>query len=144
MKLQKIHFKTTLSPWIRTSRIGIAVGLLSLAVIPTVGKALLQNGPRNLPEFLNRLPDSNDEEKMRQQKQNQQDFEAANAARKKQVSEQTTKLLKLATDLKEEVDKTGKDTLSVDTIRKAEAIEKLARNIKAKLTESNPGYHAQK
>ncbi len=144
MKLQKIHFKTTLSPWIKTSRIGIAVGLLSLAVIPAVGKALLQNGPRNLPEFLNRLPDSNDEEKMRQQKQNQQDFEAANAARKKQVSEQTTKLLKLATDLKEEVDKTGKDTLSVDTIRKAEAIEKLARNIKAKLTESNPGYHAQK
>ena len=142
MKLQKIQ--PTLSPWIKTSRIGIAVGLLSLAVIPAVSKALLQNGPRNLPEFLNRLPDSNDEEKMRQQKQNQQDFEAANAARKKQVSEQTTKLLKLATDLKEEVDKTGKDTLSVDTIRKAEAIEKLARNIKAKLTESNPGYHAQK
>ena len=142
MKLQKNQ--PTLSPWIKTSRIGIAVGLLSLAVIPAVSKALLQNGPRNLPEFLNRLPDSNDEEKMRQQKQNQQDFEAANAARKKQVSEQTTKLLKLATDLKEEVDKTGKDTLSVDTIRKAEAIEKLARNIKAKLTESNPGYHAQK
>ena len=127
----------------KTSRIAIAAGLVTVAIIPSVGKALLQNSPRNVPEFLNHLPDANDEEKMRQQKQTQQDFEAANAARKKQVSEQTAKLLKLATDLKEEVDKTGKDTLSVDSIRKAEAIEKLARNIKAKLTESNPGYHAQ-
>ena len=144
MKLQEIQFKTIFSPWMKISRIAIAAGLVAVAIIPSVGKALLQNGPRNVPEFLNHLPDANDEEKMRQQKQTQQDFEAANAARKKQVSEQTAKLLKLATDLKEEVDKTGKDTLSVDTIRKAEAIEKLARNIKAKLTESNPGYHAQK
>jgi len=144
MKLQQIHFKAIFSPWMKTSRIGIALGLVAVAIIPTVGKALLQSGPRNLPEFLNRLPDANDEEKMRQQKQTQQDFEAANAARKKQVAEQTAKLLKLATDLKEEVDKTGKDTLSLDSIRKADAIEKLAHNIKAKLTESNPGYHAQK
>ena len=144
MKLQQIHFKAIFSPWTRTSRMGIAIGLVAVAIIPTVGKALLQSGFRNLPEFLNRLLDANDEEKMRQQKQTQQDFEAANAARKKQVAEQTAKLLKLATDLKEEVDKTGKDTLSLDSIRKADAIEKLAHNIKAKLTESNPGYHAQK
>jgi len=145
MKLQKIPFKTIFSLSLpKATRIGIAVGLLSLAIVPPVGRALLQSGPRNLPEFLNRLPDANDEEKMRQQKQNQQDFEAANAARKKQVSEQTTKLLKLATDLKEEVDKTNKNTLSINTIQKAKTIKKLAHNIKSKLTESNAGYHAQK
>lgn len=42
-------------------------------------------------------------------------------------------LLQLATDLKKEVDKTNKDTLSVDVIRKAEMIQKLARGVKEKI-----------
>jgi len=45
----------------------------------------------------------------------------------------SAQLLQLATDLKKEVDKTTKDTLSVDVIRKAEMIQKLARGVKEKI-----------
>jgi hypothetical protein len=60
-------------------------------------------------------------------------FDAANAERTKQIAEDSAKLLQLATDLKAEVDKTDKDTLSVTVIRKADEIEKLARAVKEKM-----------
>jgi hypothetical protein len=135
MRLQKIPLLKVLRlPWLKARQVGILTGLVAVAMIPIVGKALLQNSPRNIPEFINRLPDANDQAKMRQQQMSQQDFEAANALRNKQVSEQTAKLLKLANDLKVEVDRAGKDTLSLNAIRKADAIEKLAHNIKEKMT----------
>jgi hypothetical protein len=59
--------------------------------------------------------------------------------RKKQISDQSAMLLKLATELKTEVDKTTKDTLSLEVIRKADEIEKLAHGVKeqTKLTAAN-------
>jgi len=62
-----------------------------------------------------------------------QNFEAANAERRKQISDDSARLLKLATDLKTEVDKTTKDTLSLSVIRKADEIEKLAHGVKEKM-----------
>src|SRR5476651_2657857 len=40
------------------------------------------------------------------------------------------KLLELATELKRYVDKSGEDMLSLDVLRKAEELEKLARQVK--------------
>ena len=51
----------------------------------------------------------------------------------KQIVEANAKLLKLATDLKNEVDKTTLDTLSIGIIRKAEEIEKLAHSLREKM-----------
>jgi hypothetical protein len=59
-----------------------------------------------------------------------QDAEAINGQRKMQIADESAKLLKLATDLKAEVDKTTKDTLSLTVIRKADEIEKLAHSVK--------------
>jgi hypothetical protein len=81
----------------------------------------------------NRLPDANDQMRLRDQQAKQQDFASANAERKRQIAEDSAKLLKLATDLKAEVDKTSKDTLSLNVIRKADEIEKLAHNVKEKM-----------
>jgi hypothetical protein len=50
--------------------------------------------------------------------------------RQKKLAADTDKLLALATDLKKEVDKTNKDILSLDVVKKAEEIEKLARSMK--------------
>jgi hypothetical protein len=50
--------------------------------------------------------------------------------RQKKLEADTDKLLALATDLKKSVDKTNKDILSVDVVKKAEEIEKLARSMK--------------
>jgi hypothetical protein len=46
------------------------------------------------------------------------------------ATEDSARLLKLATDLKAEVDKTTKDTLSLNVIRKAEEIERLAKSVR--------------
>jgi uncharacterized protein YlxW (UPF0749 family) len=53
--------------------------------------------------------------------------------RQKRLVADTDKLLALATELKQEVDKTNKDVLSVDVIKKADAIEKLARSVKERM-----------
>jgi len=88
--------------------------------------------PYLVPEA-NRLPDVNDQMKMHQQQAKEQNFEAANAERKKQLANDSAKLLTLAMSLKAEVDKTSKDTLSLNVIRKADEIEKLAHNVKEKM-----------
>jgi hypothetical protein len=54
------------------------------------------------------------------------------AERKKQLAEQSKALLQMATELKSEVDKTNKDTLSMQVIRKAEELEKLAHSVRAR------------
>ena len=57
----------------------------------------------------------------------------ANQARQAELKRDTEKLLKLATELKESVDKSSEGTLSLDVIKKAEEIEKLARSVKDKM-----------
>lgn len=90
------------------------------------------NRPVLLPEA-NRLPDANDRMQMDQQQSKKDKFEAANAARRKQIADDAAKLLELATQLKAAVDKTDKDTLSLDVIRKADTIERLAKGVKEKM-----------
>jgi hypothetical protein len=70
---------------------------------------------------------------MQEQQAKQKNYEAANAERKRQIAEDSANLLKLAVELKTEVDKTNKDVLSITVIRKADAIEKLARQVKEKM-----------
>jgi len=85
------------------------------------------------PGLGNQLPDAIEQIQMRQQNAKKQDFRAADAERKKQIADDTAKLLKLAADLKTELDKTGKDTLSLNVIRKADEIERLAHSVKEKM-----------
>ena len=53
--------------------------------------------------------------------------------RHKKLQEDTAKLLALSTELKAEVDKTTKDELSLDVVRKAGEIEKLAHDVKERM-----------
>lgn len=60
--------------------------------------------------------------------------------RKRQISNDSTHLLAMAVALKSEVDKTNKDVLSLNVIRKADEIEKLARTVKERMKQSSgPG-----
>jgi hypothetical protein len=52
--------------------------------------------------------------------------------RQKQIAEESADLLKLASSLKAEVDKTTVDTLSVAVIRQASEIEKLAHKMRSR------------
>ena len=58
---------------------------------------------------------------------------ARSAQRLKQLAQDTDKLLALATQLKEEVYKSNGSTLSVDAVKKAAEIEKLAKSVKNKM-----------
>jgi nitric oxide reductase activation protein len=61
----------------------------------------------------------------------------ANQERAAAVKSDTEKLLKLAVELKASVDKSNENVLSVDVIKKAEEIEKLAHSVKDKMKGPN-------
>lgn len=63
----------------------------------------------------------------------EQQAKSRNADRQKRLVSDTNKLLSLATELKEQVDKTDKYTLSLDVVKKADEIEKLARSVKDRM-----------
>jgi hypothetical protein len=56
-----------------------------------------------------------------------------NLKRQQDLKKDTDKLLDLATQLKQYVDKTNENMLSVEVIKKAEEIEKLAHSVKDKM-----------
>lgn len=56
-----------------------------------------------------------------------------NLQRQQDIQKDTEKLLELATELKQAVDKSNENMLSVDVIKKAEQIEKLAKQVKDKM-----------
>lgn len=70
---------------------------------------------------------------MQEQREQDQDFENADAARRKLLADESAELLGLVAQLKNEMDKTDKDRLSLGVIRKAEQIEKLAKDVKAQM-----------
>jgi len=59
----------------------------------------------------------------------------ANKKRQEDIQKDTQKLFVLASELKEAVDKSNENMLSLDVIRKAEEVEKLAKKVKDKMRE---------
>jgi hypothetical protein len=120
-----------------TPAIAIALAIAGLAFPGLLRPQQPGNTPNDarpiINPLVNRLPDKNAQMAMSQQQSKQTSFEAANVERKRQIADDSAKLLKLATDLKTEVDKTSKDTLSLGVIRKADEIEKLAHSVKEKM-----------
>jgi hypothetical protein len=61
----------------------------------------------------------------------------ANVERHAALKNDTEKLLKLAVELKADVDKSNENLLSVEVVKKAEEIEKLAHSVKDKMKGPN-------
>jgi nitric oxide reductase activation protein len=61
----------------------------------------------------------------------------ANVERQAALKNDTEKLLKLAEELKTSVDKSSASVLSLDVVKKAEEIEKLAKSVKEKMRGPN-------
>jgi hypothetical protein len=72
-------------------------------------------------------------EKEEQEQVEKEMAKKANQERQSQLQRDADRLLKLATELKQYVDKTNEHTLSLDVIKKAEEIEKLAHSVKEKM-----------
>jgi hypothetical protein len=89
---------------------------------------------------LGRIPTSNplaEDTPQNQQQMEQQQRRARNAERQKQLIADTQKLVALATELQGEVDRSTKDMLSLDVVRKADEIDKLARSVRDRMKNAN-------
>ena len=114
--------------------IAVFAGLAAILLVPVVSRGLQASDPGfRDPPSATRIPDANAQAEINGQDSKEKGYDAANAERKKQIADDSSKLLKLATELKTEVDKTTKDTLSLNVIRKANAIEQLAHDVKEKM-----------
>lgn len=59
--------------------------------------------------------------------------DAAQTERQKQLADETAKLLQAATELKAAVAKSNKNELSLEVVKKADDVEKLAHDLKLKM-----------
>jgi hypothetical protein len=105
------------------------------AGLPTISAAQMQQQPQQppsmqVPPALGQPPEPNDP----MQRQRLEKMEKArNADRQKHLVQDTDKLLALAKELKEDVAKSNEDTLSVNVVKKAGEIEKLAKSVKDRM-----------
>jgi hypothetical protein len=118
--------------------VAVAAGMAVTAAVHASGQngSFPHNSSREVYRDLsNRLPSPTDllDMQMENQAAGTPSYAAANAARRKLLSDESAKLLELAADLKLEMDKTSKDALSLTVIRKANEIEKLAKDVKEKM-----------
>ena len=109
----------------------LVVLLLSCVLVASSRAARFQNPGSSQaedPQFGRDRQRDQAEEKMERQRE-----KALNKQRQTNLQKDTDRLLQLATELKQYVDKTNEHTLSLDVVKKAEEIEKLARSVKEKM-----------
>lgn len=102
--------------------------LFATSVCAQAGRPL---GSKNNP---NELPAGVDESRDRLARDM---AKKANADRQAALKIDTDRLVKLAAELKDYVDKTNENMLSIEVLKKAEEIEKLAHSVKEKMKGPN-------
>ena len=117
--------------------------IVAIALIAAPGAIYAQPSPPSgsqprpdkigLATPINQPPDANAQMAEHEHLVSDQDFKGANEERRKQIVDDSARLLKMAAELKAEVEKMNKDTLSLDVIRKADDIERLAHGVKQKM-----------
>ena len=115
----------------------IMLAIFSLSsVLPAVSQSGNQRPPlesvwrQSSPQFPQHGKQEQDEELSTIQKENAR---KANEQRQLELRRDTDKLLQLTNELKQYVDKTNENILSLEVIRKAEEIERLAKSVKVKM-----------
>ncbi len=81
----------------------------------------------------NRTLDPQEMNDLERKNARRRNLNAANAARKRVIDDETNKLLILARDLKAKTDSLGNGTLTPTMVREAEVIEILAKDVKAEM-----------
>jgi hypothetical protein len=101
-------------------------------VLVTAGSAKISGGqilPSSTLPWGNQMPGMSQPDIIRHLEQRRMLI----SERQKRLVADTDKLVALTTALKEQVDESNKDILSVDMIKKAEEIEKLAHSVKERI-----------
>jgi len=119
-------------------QLSVLLLFLLLAVWSAGSSGQSSTDPQNFPAGRHPLPGEasspEDENVARQQKEM---AKKANLERHAQLQRDTDKLFQLSTELKQYVDKTNENVLSLDVLKKAEEIEKLAHSVRLKMKGNN-------
>lgn len=106
---------------------------MSGKILLMAGLIILLGGPTMLvPRMTAASPQIQDIPKDMQDKM----VHEANKKRQQEIHDDTEKLFQLATELKAAVDKSNENVLSLDVVRKADEVEKLAKKVKDKMKEA--------
>jgi hypothetical protein len=108
--------------------LGVAIAWQTFAM--PLARARTPISSENPAQFPGSAPQHIDpaEEKMEREAQKKRNLE-----RQQEIRRDSEKLLELATELKQYVDKTNENVISLDVIKKADQIEKLAKSVKEKM-----------
>jgi hypothetical protein len=101
----------------------------AVAIVFSGGTFLATSAPAAVPQFESRQDPAQKEMQERMLRE-------ANKKRQQDIREDTDKLFQLATELKAAVDKSNENLLSLDVVRKADEVEKLAKKVKEKMKEA--------
>jgi hypothetical protein len=116
----------------KTSEYMVAGALMIFALYG--GRAQAQDAPAQVPDASvgggQRQREADDSWTVQQKREM---LKKQNAQRQEDIKKDTDQLLQLATELKQYVDKTNESIISLDVIKKAEQIEKLAKTVKDKM-----------
>jgi len=122
-----------------TLLLGGAVVLRPASAAPAVEAAAMK-APQ--PQYaqnrraLGALPQGQSPQDPFQKEMQDRQVKEANKKRQQDIKKDTDKLFELATELKAAVDKTNENMLSLDVIKKAEQVEKLAKKVKENMKEA--------
>jgi hypothetical protein len=112
----------------------LALAVLLLPMTPAFTLRSFAQNPVPIPRLgpnPGLAPDANEDENRAKIEKDM--AKKANRERQAQLHRDTDNLVKLANELKQYVDKSNENTLSLDVVKKAEEIEKLARSVKDKM-----------
>ena len=124
---------------------GVQLCLLAFLALPAGSQQGVPAGHPTIPQTQQGPPTSGDPFDVSQgpSMQDERLLRALNADRQKSMVSDANRLLRLAKELNAEIARTNPDSLSLDQLRKMAEIEKLARNVKEKMSTSvrgMPGY----
>jgi hypothetical protein len=111
--------------------------IFSRTVVLTLMLAGLAVGQEiHLPPMVRQGPNTSNIPVRSQEEADRERARKANEMLQMEIRRDTEKLLQLTTELKDFVDKSDQGILSVDILKKAEQVEKLARSVKSKIKQS--------
>ena len=116
-------------PFKPTFPLVLSLGLLTILPSPSFGEPL-QRRQVSLPDQATR----EEQEHTRTEKAMEK---KANQERQAELKRDADKLFQLARELKQYVDKSNENVLSLDVLKKAEEIERLAHSVKEKMKGNN-------
>jgi len=110
----------------------VIVAIFFFSILLMIAPARAQDSPAAAAQGRPRVPPSPTPAEIEMQRHM---AKQRNQERFAKIKKDTDQLLELATQLKKSVDQASEETLSLEVIRKAEQIEKLAKQVRQKMIE---------